>query len=60
VILPKLNERDLEEVPPQVKKGLTFHFAEHMEDVLARALLPEAIHGDVVAVSTETAATLPA
>jgi ATP-dependent Lon protease len=60
VVLPKLNERDLEEVPPAVKKGLSFHFAEHMEDVLARALLPEAIHGDVVAVSTEAAAALPA
>jgi ATP-dependent Lon protease len=59
VILPKLNERDLEEVPPAVKKGLTFHFAEHMEDVLHRALLPDPIHGDVVAVSTETEAALP-
>jgi hypothetical protein len=30
-----------------------------MEDVLHRALLPDPIHGDVVAVSTETEAALP-
>ncbi len=55
MVLPKLNERDLEEVPPVVKKGLTFHFVEHMEDVLAWALLPTPIHGDVVAVASEVA-----
>jgi ATP-dependent Lon protease len=59
VVLPKLNERDLEEVPPQVKKGLTFHFAEHMEEVLHWALLPEPVRGEVVAVSSETPASLP-
>ncbi len=60
VVLPKLNERDLEEVPPQVKKGLTFHFAEHMEEVLRWALLPEPVRGDVVAMSSETeASSLP-
>ena len=49
VILPKLNERDLDEVPAPIKKGLVFHFAENMEDVLEHALLPEPVASDVVA-----------
>jgi ATP-dependent Lon protease len=58
VVLPKLNERDLEEVPPLIKKGLTFHFAEHMEEVLQWALLPSAVTGDVVAVSRPASAAV--
>ena len=42
VVMPKLNERELPEVPAQVKKGLTFHFVDHVEDVLELALLGEA------------------
>lgn len=38
VILPKLNERDLVEVPAPIKKGLRFHYAEHVDQVLERAL----------------------
>ena len=38
VILPKRNEKDLEEVPKQVRKGLTFVFAETMRDVFPVAL----------------------
>ena len=40
VIIPKLNQRDLAEVPETIKKGLGFHFAEHMDEVLELALLP--------------------
>ncbi len=40
VILPKLNQRDLVEVPAPIKKNLTFHFAEHVQEVLDLALLP--------------------
>ncbi|HVT57652.1 MAG TPA: endopeptidase La [Thermoanaerobaculia bacterium] len=40
VIMPKLNQRDLTEVPETIKKDLTFHFVEHMEEVLELALLP--------------------
>jgi ATP-dependent Lon protease len=39
VIVPKLNHRDLTEVPETIKKGLTFHFVEHMDEVLELALL---------------------
>jgi ATP-dependent Lon protease len=42
VILPKRNEGDLEDVPEQVRRELTFHTAETIQDVLARALEPVA------------------
>ncbi len=38
VILPKLNHRDLPELPPAVLDDLEFHCLEHMEQVLAHAL----------------------
>ncbi|HEY5599853.1 MAG TPA: S16 family serine protease, partial [Candidatus Manganitrophaceae bacterium] len=37
VVLPKRNEKDLEEVPRHVKRGLEFVTADHMDDVLAAA-----------------------
>jgi ATP-dependent Lon protease len=51
VVMPKLNQRDLAEVPEPIKKGLGFHFVEHMDAVLDLALLPV---GDPA--STKTAA----
>lgn len=39
IIVPKLNRRDLAEIPDTIKKDLTFHFVEHMDDVLPLALL---------------------
>ncbi len=38
VILPQWNEKDMEDIPENVKKNITFHFAETMEDVLQQAL----------------------
>jgi ATP-dependent Lon protease len=38
VILPKKNEKDLEEIPPHLKKGLKFHFVERMDEVFDLAL----------------------
>ena len=38
-ILPKLNERDLVDVPEPIKRDMSFHFVEHVEDVLKIALL---------------------
>lgn len=38
VILPKNNKKDLEDVPKSVLKDLTFHFADHMDEVLGIAL----------------------
>jgi ATP-dependent Lon protease len=39
VILPKLNERDLIDVPEPIKRDMQFYFMEHVEDVLKIALL---------------------
>src|SRR4029078_1099008 len=39
VIVPRLNRRDLAEIPEAIKKDLTFHFVEHMDEVLDIALL---------------------
>ncbi|MCL2179633.1 MAG: endopeptidase La [Treponema sp.] len=38
IIIPKQNERDLDEIPDNVKKGLEFHLVERFEEVLALAL----------------------
>ena len=35
IIIPKANERDLEEIPDLVKKGLKFHPVSNIEEVLA-------------------------
>jgi ATP-dependent Lon protease len=34
IIIPKANERDLDEIPDHVKKGITFHPVEHMDEVI--------------------------
>jgi ATP-dependent Lon protease len=39
IILPKSNQKDLEDIPQSVIKELKFHFAEHMDDVLPVVLL---------------------
>ena len=38
IILPKWNEKDLEDIPKKVQKEITFHFADKMMDVLKIAL----------------------
>jgi len=38
IILPKDNEKDLEDIPDSVKQGLKFHFVTHMDAVLPLAL----------------------
>jgi ATP-dependent Lon protease len=42
LILPRHNERDLEDVPEELRRELEFTFADTAEDVLARALTTEA------------------
>ncbi len=46
VILPKLNERDLVDVPEPIKRDMQFHFVEHIEDVLRMALLEQSAAGE--------------
>ncbi|HET6781770.1 MAG TPA: S16 family serine protease, partial [bacterium] len=40
VILPKDNEKDVQEIPAHVRRKLRFVFVEHMDEVLAEALQP--------------------
>ena len=40
VVLPKDNEKDMEEIPAHVKKDLQFHFIESADEAIAIALLP--------------------
>jgi ATP-dependent Lon protease len=40
VLLPKGNEKDLRDVPDEVKKQITFTFVATMDEVLRLALLP--------------------
>jgi len=42
VILPKRNEKDIDDVPETVRKAMTFHLASRVEDVLHHALEPAA------------------
>jgi ATP-dependent Lon protease len=39
VIVPKLNRRDLADIPTTITDGLSFHFVDHMDEVLKLALL---------------------
>jgi len=43
VLLPRKNEKDLREVPPQVLKKLQIVLVEHMDEVLAAALVDKPI-----------------
>jgi ATP-dependent Lon protease len=48
VLVPKLNRRDLAEIPAAITDGLTFHFVDHMDEVLKLALLdPDVRQPDV-------------
>src|SRR5690606_11500335 len=38
VILPRGNERDLRDVPTDVREGISFHFVERMDEVIELAL----------------------
>jgi ATP-dependent Lon protease len=38
IILPKENQKDLEDIPKKVQKDISFHFADKMTDVLKLAL----------------------
>jgi len=40
VILPRRNEKDLDDVPESVREEMTFHLAGRVEDVLKVALTP--------------------
>jgi len=45
VILPARNERDLDDVPEEVRREIRFVMAQHVDDVWAAALEPAAANG---------------
>ncbi|HEX3868333.1 MAG TPA: S16 family serine protease, partial [Gemmatimonadaceae bacterium] len=51
VIIPQQNVRDLEELPPDVRSGITFHPVKTMDDVLALALVRSDFAADMPAVA---------
>jgi ATP-dependent Lon protease len=55
VILPRRNERDLEDVPEELRRELTYSFADTADDVLERALEPEIAFGEPDIVGTTPA-----
>ena len=59
IIMPKLNERDLIEVPEPLKRDVKFHFVEHVEDALKIALLDAAAPAPSPAVGGATVADAP-
>ncbi len=44
ILLPRKNEKDLREVPPQVLSNVNIVFVEHMDEVLAAALADKTIN----------------
>ena len=40
IVCPKLNQKELDEVPAILRRGLTFHLVEDVEEVLKLALVP--------------------
>jgi ATP-dependent Lon protease len=38
ILLPEFNEKDLEDIPEKVKKAISFHFVNQMQEVLKIAL----------------------
>jgi ATP-dependent Lon protease len=40
VIIPKLNKKELDEIPPHLKRGLEIHLVDEVDEVLRLALIP--------------------
>ncbi len=62
VIIPKGNEKDVRDVPQEVRDKMAFTFAATMDEVFHLALLPlpDAVHADVISVVDEAADVRPA
>jgi len=67
IILPRANEKDIDEMPDNIKKTMKLHFVDQMDEVLKLALesplptpLPEVTDVLAAVPSTDIAATVPA
>ena len=45
LIMPQANEKDLRDVPAEVKERMTFNFVQSMDEVMRLALLPSVVDG---------------
>jgi ATP-dependent Lon protease len=45
MVLPEANEHDLDEIPPELARKMTFHFVRTMDEVLDLALVGEVVPG---------------
>ena len=52
VIMPEENEKDLEEIPEDVRDEMTYHFVTHMDKVISNALV-RGLDSDVTAAAGE-------
>jgi len=59
IILPKLNEKDLKELPDFVRHGVKFRLVETMDEVLQFALKPSESRESVAPVPGEPSETVP-
>jgi ATP-dependent Lon protease len=56
VLLPKKNEKDLVEIPEQIRREMTFHFLENMSDVLEIAFEERKVKPKVAQFAAQAAA----
>jgi ATP-dependent Lon protease len=59
IIAPKINARDLHDIPDVVKNGLQWHFVSSMDEVLELALRPGAARSAVPVPKRRAARTGP-
>ena len=63
IILPRANEKDIEELPDNIKKAMKLHFVDSMDEVLALALerpLPAAMPAETEVLTAAPPAEIPA
>ena len=59
VILPQRNEPDIDDIPAEVRRELTFVFVDRVEQVLAAALAPRPTEPPVEAAADSAAPAVP-
>jgi ATP-dependent Lon protease len=60
VVLPRANEKDLRELPEEVRERMTITLVTTMDDVLSLALLPPVLRADAPAASAAPERSVPA
>ena len=53
VIVPYQNQKDLDEIPPYIRRRVNFMFVKDMDEILKYALVPEKVHSEPEAAERE-------